>query len=111
MMARSQYNFENPAFVAEPVIDEVSTVQGGDSVSERPNTAPTVTEIKISDNAIAIARDNPMYESAEEVLRKHAGVVHNPVFVDDSLEEENTEDRNSRLWQRLDQLQFSKAFF
>lgn len=111
MMARSEYNFENPVFIAEPAGVETSSVQGGDSSSGKHNTAPTVTEIKISDGTVAIARDNPMYESADEVLRKHAGVVHNPIFEDDSLEEENSEDRSSRLWQRADQLKFSKAFF
>ena len=112
MMERSEYNFENPGFVAEPAVDETSIVQGSDVDVGKLDTAPTVTEIKISDDTVAIARDNPVYESADEVLRKHAGVVHNPVFVDDPLEEEeNTEDKNCRLWQRLDQQQLSKAFF
>lgn len=110
MMARNEYNFENPTFIAHPEADEISNAQGRGSIVGRLNSAATVTEIKISDNSVAIARDNPMYESADEVLRKHEGVVHNPVFVDDSLEEENTQDRSSRLWQRPDQHRFSKSF-
>lgn len=100
MMQRSKFNFENPAFIAEPERD-------GDAKSEN---APAVTEIQLSGDAVAIARDNPMYEPAEEVLRKHAAVVHNPIFVDDSAKE-NTNNRNSRLWRRShsDKLSFSKC--
>lgn len=110
MMARNEYNFENPTFIAHPEADEISNAQGRGSNVGRLDSAATVTEIKISDNSVAIARDNPMYESADEVLRKHEGVVHNPVYVDDSLEEENKQDRSSRLWQRPDQHRFSKSF-
>lgn len=111
MMAKNKYNFENPAFIAEPVVGEVSNAQVHEFNAGRLDTAAAVTEIKISDNTVAIARDNPMYESADEVLRKHAGVVHNPIFEDDSLEEENAQEKNPRLWQRPDQRKFSKDFF
>jgi len=102
MMQRSKFNFENPAFIAEPERD-------GDTKSDGDNT-PTETEIRLSGDAVAIARDNPMYEPVEEVLRKHAAVVHNPIFVDDSARE-NTNNANPRLWRRShsDQLGFSKC--
>ena len=103
------YNFENPAFIAEPIGGEIFSARR--EVSNTENRNSSVTEIRISDDTVAIARDNPMYESADEVLRKHSGVVHNPIFVDDSLEEENVEDKGSRLWQQPDQLKFSKDFF
>lgn len=111
MMAQNKYNFENPAFIAEPVVGEVSNAQVREFNAGRLVTAATVTEIEISDNTVAIARDNPVYESADDVLRKHAGVVHNPIFEDDSFEEENAQEKNTRLWQRPDQRKFSKDFF
>ena len=102
MMQRSKFNFENPAYVAEPERD-------GDTRSDGDNV-PAETEIRLSCNAVAIARDNPMYEPVEEVLRKHAAVVRNPIFVDDSATE-NTNSTNPRLWRRShsDQLGFSKC--
>lgn len=110
MMAQTGgYNFENPAFIAEPIGGEIFSARR--EVSNTENRNSSVTEIRISDDTVAIARDNPMYESADEVLRKHSGVVHNPIFVDDSVEEENVEDKGSRLWQQPDQLKFCKAFF
>ena len=110
MMAKNEYNFENPSFIAEPVLTEILNSQRSKSDPESFDMVAAVTEIKISDNAVAIARDNPVYESADEVLQKHAGVVHNPLFVDDSEEEKTTPNGSSRLWQRNDQLKFSKAF-
>ena len=100
MMQRSKFNFENPAYIAEPERD-------GDIKSDGDN-APTETEIKLSGGAVAIARDNPMFEPVEEVLRKHAAVVHNPIFLDDSGKEDTN---NARLWRRShsDQLNFSKC--
>lgn len=107
MMQRSEFNFENPAFIAEPESDGTPNVQG-DADPPKLETAPAVTEIQISGGTVAIARDNPMYESADEVLRKHAAVVQNPIFVDDSAEE-STNNGTSRLWRRPDQLRFSKC--
>lgn len=102
MMQRTKFNFENPAYIAEPERD-------GDVKSDGDN-APTETEIKLSGGAVAIARDNPVFEPVEEVLRKHAAVVHNPIFLDDSGKED-TNNANLRLWRRShsDQLNFSKC--
>lgn len=102
MMQRSKFNFENPAYIAEPERD-------GNIKSDGDNV-PAETKIRLSGDAVAIARDNPMYEPVEEVLRKHAAVVHNPIFVDDSAGE-NTNNENPRLWRRShsDQLGFSKC--
>ena len=102
MMQRSKFNFENPAYIAEPERDG-DTKPDGDNV-------PAETEIRLSGNAVAIARDNPMYEPVEEVLRKHAAVVHNPIFVDDSARQD-TNNVNPRLWRQsqFDQLGFSKC--
>jgi len=102
MMQRSKFNFENPAYIAEPERD-------GDVKSDGDN-APTEIEIRLSGGAVAIARDNPVFEPVEEVLRKHAAVVHNPIFLDDSGKED-TNNANLRLWRRShsDQLNFSKC--
>ena len=105
MMQQSENNFENPAFIADPELD--ATMETDEDIS-KVDAAPTVTEIKLSGDAVAIARDNPMYEPVEEVLRKHEAVVHNPIFEDDS-EKENTNYRNSRLWRRPEQLRFTKS--
>lgn len=105
MMQQSENNFENPAFIADPELD--ATMETDEDIS-KVDAAPTVTEIKLSGDAVAIARDNPMYEPVEEVLRKHEAVVHNPIFEDDSGKE-NTNYRNSRLWRRPEQLRFTKS--
>lgn len=84
-MTKNEYTFENPSFVAEPIVSETLKIQ------KRFKTVAAVTEIKISDSKVAIACDNPVYESADEVLQKHAGVVHNPLFAYEEEEEEEQE--------------------
>lgn len=92
MMTKNEYTFENPSFVAEPIVSEALKIQNsGDYGPGRFKTVAAVTEIKISDSKLAIACDNPVYESADEVLQKHAGVVHNPLFAYEEEEEEEQE--------------------
>ncbi|XP_022800387.1 protocadherin Fat 4-like [Stylophora pistillata] len=106
MMQQSKNTFENPAYIADPEFDAAmeTAVDGPLNV----DLVSRVTEIRLSGNAVAFARDNPMYEPAEEVLRKNKAVVCNPLFEDDS-EAENVNSRNLRLWRRPEQLTFSKC--
>lgn len=106
MMQHNENTFENPAYIADPELDAVmETVVNGTS---NVDTVSRVTEIRLSGTAVAVARDNPMYEPAEEVLRKNKAVVCNPIFEDDSVTE-NVNNRNLRLWRRPEQLTFSKC--
>lgn len=92
MMTKNDYTFENPSFVAEPIVRGTLKIQNsGEYGPGRFKTVAAVTEIKISDSKVAIACDNPVYESADEVLQKHAGVVHNPLFAYEVEEEEEQE--------------------
>lgn len=92
MMTKNEYTFENPSFVADPIVSGTLKIQNsGEYGPGRFKTVAAVTEIKISDSKVAIACDNPVYESADEVLQKHAGVVHNPLFAYEVEEEEEQE--------------------